>query len=481
MDGSRELDKDNGGLDKKFKIYPHSGYYFSKSHQQTESLKEQTWLMFKAGYQSRVHKHGDDLSFMLTSKGYDVFVDTGSYGNMIGDPIVDYLHSSLAHNTVVVDERTYAISNERTYLSGICEYSLEGEVRYIRGFNDGYQNVHIDRAIYEKGDMLFIHDEIQSPDYHTYSQIFHLSEYINIIEQSDDEIIGEIADTGYVVYIRQLVSNDGTYCYKGVQRNGYYGYRSPCMGKIVDCTTLKFEKSGTDIDFITMISIMKKDEWEKNIVSFSPDHMVIKVGDEADIHLTRRLRPDLSQINCLINGKNGYLTLTDCSKNKAKEYHWELWDAKWGKKIRSKITNVPYCNFEKDFYVDAYIKVDMTTGQNQTVKRVIGFLKYQPEAKLHEIIEEGNQYYNLEMKELLMEWKDANTVKFIALFNYDLNAKINWHIYRNGGHYDYIFKVNDDSIQYQFKEPGSYTVIFNIEGMEGEKQFWNYPQIEINN
>ncbi len=38
-----------------------------------------------------------------------------------------------------------------------------------------------------------------------------------------------------------------------------------------------------------------------------------------------------------------------------------------------------------------------------------------------------------------MEWKDANTVKFIALFNYDLNAKINWHIYRNGGHYDYIF------------------------------------------
>lgn len=71
-----------------------------------------------------------------------------------------------------------------------------------------------------------------------------------------------------------------------------------------------------------------------------------------------------------------------------------------GEKIRSKITNVPYCNFEKDFYVDAYIKVDMTTGQNQTVKRVIGFLKYQPEAKLHEIIEEGNQYYNLEMKEL---------------------------------------------------------------------------------
>ncbi len=52
--------------------------------------------MFKAGYQSRVHKHGDDLSFMLTSKGYDVFVDTGSYGNMIGDPIVDYLHSSFS-------------------------------------------------------------------------------------------------------------------------------------------------------------------------------------------------------------------------------------------------------------------------------------------------------------------------------------------------------------------------------------------------
>ncbi len=28
----------------------------------------------------------------------------------------------------------------------------------------------------------------------------------------------------------------------------------------------------------------------ENIVSFSPDHMVIKVGDEADIHLTKKTK-----------------------------------------------------------------------------------------------------------------------------------------------------------------------------------------------
>ncbi len=31
---------------------------------------------------------------------------------------------------------------------------------------------------------------------HTYSQMFHLSEYINIVKEANGELIGEIADTG---------------------------------------------------------------------------------------------------------------------------------------------------------------------------------------------------------------------------------------------------------------------------------------------
>ncbi len=49
-----------------------------------------TWTMFKAGYLSKTHKHADDLSFMLYSKGYDIFVDPGWYNYISGSKYKDY-------------------------------------------------------------------------------------------------------------------------------------------------------------------------------------------------------------------------------------------------------------------------------------------------------------------------------------------------------------------------------------------------------
>ncbi len=75
--------------------------------------------MFKAGYHSRVHKHGDDLSIMLTAKGYDVLIDTGKFGYMLGEPHTDYLHSALGHNTVCGRRERIFHFNERTHLSEV--------------------------------------------------------------------------------------------------------------------------------------------------------------------------------------------------------------------------------------------------------------------------------------------------------------------------------------------------------------------------
>src|SRR5699024_10821018 len=64
-----------------------------------ENLQKSTWLHFKAGYQSKSHKHADDLSLCLYLEGNDILIDSGKYSYKISDPMREYIISPAAHST----------------------------------------------------------------------------------------------------------------------------------------------------------------------------------------------------------------------------------------------------------------------------------------------------------------------------------------------------------------------------------------------
>lgn len=459
-------------------VYPKSGYAFWRREVEKDNPRADSWFMFKSGYHSRVHKHADDLSILWSVGGYDILIDPGKLGYTLGEARVDYLHSALAHNTVVVDEKTYSITNERTHLTGILEFDTSGAIQYVRGFNDSYSGVHIDRAIYYWANMLIIHDEIQSADIHTYSQMFHISEQIKLIQQSDIEIIGETINGDYIVQIKQILNVNGTYLYSGsVQQDKKYGYRSSKMGEIIDCTTCRFEKSGSNVEFVTAITVEHKKNIKNDLSGITINGRNLIVSPSINIQLKKRERPNLLSVKCKIDTKSSDIILLNEQVSNIKEYRWELWDMKWGKKIREKTTLKRYCKFERDFYVDVYVKLVATTIQNQTIKGIVFILKYIALDKRHEIAL-AKKWNNLLVEGLQMEWYSEDSARFTVLYDYKWNSKINWHIYRNGGHYYHQFIVNRGYFEYQFKYPGRYTVMFFIESPDGEKEFWNFPEFE---
>ena len=79
----------------------------------------------ESGYLSSTHKHADDLSFVLYTKGHDIFIDPGMFNYMTGNEVHDYLISALAHNTVTVDELTYSVSMSNSSKVGLYEYKKE--------------------------------------------------------------------------------------------------------------------------------------------------------------------------------------------------------------------------------------------------------------------------------------------------------------------------------------------------------------------
>lgn len=133
-------------------------------------------MMFKSGYVSKTHKHADDNSFMLYSKGYDIFVDPGWYNYMTGNFYRDYFVSSNAHNTVIVDGKTYSPTAENSSKVGIYEYEQNENYDYVSGYNEMYNDVSFDRHFYNLGDAIIVYDNIESASEHIYSQLLHASE-----------------------------------------------------------------------------------------------------------------------------------------------------------------------------------------------------------------------------------------------------------------------------------------------------------------
>lgn len=249
-----------------YKIYPLSGYYFYRSNKSSDEDNKDTWKMFKAGYSSVTHKHCDDCSFMLYSKGYEIFVDCGVYG-YTKDAYREYFTSAKAHNTVVVDDSTYICNKNKMNEVGFSQNEHLDIYDHITAFNNSYNGVKFTRDFYSADDLTVLVDTLQSNKKHTYSQIFHLSEQMRIISANDNEVVIKLADTGYIVRLKQLGTPVKLSVIKGDVNKADYGIISRGTNHLDVITTLKFDITADNTQFITSIAIENQDS-------------MVRIGDE---------------------------------------------------------------------------------------------------------------------------------------------------------------------------------------------------------
>ncbi len=233
--------------------WPRAGYYFYRSNKDTKALHD-TWKMFIAGFCNTTHKHADDCSFMLYSKGYEIFTDCGIYGYK-KDAFRDYFTSSLAHNTIIVDGQSYPCTKKNFSKTGMCGGIITKEYDHIRAFNDIYEGVHIERDFCSCDDVTIIYDSMESSTTHLYSQLFHLAEDIEVIRADFREVLLKIADSGFVARLRQYGSDGTLHVLKGDISKPSFGLISRGEGHMDVISTLKFDVSASSGTFITLITI----------------------------------------------------------------------------------------------------------------------------------------------------------------------------------------------------------------------------------
>lgn len=480
-------------------VYPLSGYYFGRTSWEKKDFEQATWTMFKAGYSSKTHKHADDISFMLYSKGHDIFVDTGWYNYMYGSKERDYFTSARAHNTVIVDGKTYSPTVENSDKTGFFEYKLDLPYDYILAYNNMYDEVEIDRHFYYLDNAIILYDDIVSEGEHTYSQLFHLSEYMQIEYQANNEVLLSIEDTDYKVRIRQFTDDVTLHVINGSDKNAEYGYISHYMNHLDTINTLKFDKQGSDTSYITVITIedstgnVKIDRlgetihYDDIIYNDVESALTISLSKIIHIPLSKRERPNFEHIVVTCDKKQLVIDVNhNLEDGITSEFATsEMWNyayylinydtgdiqkTDYSRSLKAVIT----ANEEAVYLLKGYIK---TTNGVQRVSKILG--AYQYKNGQFEDVSKEYPYLNLKYIGHHMEKVSDKTFRFYVDYLYSWNSSIAFYVYKDGGGYAYYKKNDSDFLEFTFEEPGKYTILYYLSTSNGDNEFWNFEQIDI--
>ena len=96
-----------------FKLFPAAGYLIHRSDW-ARPLEDDTHFVLKCGFLAKAHRHADDGSFTLRSKGEAWFIDTGMYGYQASPERAHALGAS-AHNLSYVPGDTVSSTSSRRY------------------------------------------------------------------------------------------------------------------------------------------------------------------------------------------------------------------------------------------------------------------------------------------------------------------------------------------------------------------------------
>lgn len=234
-------------------IYPDAGVAIFKNDWENE---EPIYLNFVNRYHSVAHKHADDLSFVLSYGQTDFFVDGGKYNYVESDPYRMFIRSTLAHNTITVDNQSYAINDSNDFGNPkITNHYIGSDFNLVEATHSLYDGVKIFRTIIFFIDGAFlINDRVVSLDNHYYTQVFNIGKDVDLLESgiTGAKLSSKLENKR--INIKQLKNVDNYSEFYG-STEPINGWQSSSLNEMNPINSLHFSQSGSTLEFQTAINI----------------------------------------------------------------------------------------------------------------------------------------------------------------------------------------------------------------------------------
>lgn len=248
-------------------VYPDEGYAVIRDFDDgAVPFRESLYLFFTAAANDvtgrRGHKHADDLSFILSYRGYEFVIDAGLYGYE-RDRHRDYVVSSRAHNVVLIDGQNFS-----GWDSGIEAFEASSNYTMIRASHRNHPGFEHTRWIVHLPPTKFLLVDDLRPDLsdpparrdHTFEQLFHFGAAIAVEADGDD---GGITATAALsegntdcpqLRITQLHGAVDAHVATG-QRQPMLGWHSPDVGVLEPSPAVSFTTAGPGALYVTLFDL----------------------------------------------------------------------------------------------------------------------------------------------------------------------------------------------------------------------------------
>ena len=229
-------------------LFSDAGYAFFRSGWGTpEPFKDERFLALRLSTFNTTHIHRDVFSFELYAYGDDLVVDSGGpFG--YGESMRNFLLSTAAHNTVVVDGQDQGVGK-----SQVLNWKTCSEYDFLEAEHHNYSGVAHRRAvIFVRPHYFVILDRLVSRETHHYSQLFHLNPMLEA-DITNRSIATRNGAGGATVQIVPLLDHNlGLDFHRGVG-NPCQGWVCLGHGKVVPNTVVVYRQTGTTVSFAVVI------------------------------------------------------------------------------------------------------------------------------------------------------------------------------------------------------------------------------------
>ena len=231
-----------------------SGYFVMRDGWTPKS----NYLLFDAGEHGSLscgHAHADALATEISVLGVPVLVDPGTFTYTGSREMRDWFRSTMAHNTVSVDEMSSSISDgpfswKHRANARVTSWIADRRFDYVIGEHDGYLRLpqpvkHERRILFLKNNYWLIHDLLKSSGPHHYDVWFHLA----------DSITPQVSDDGKSLILALPSENQAqiTVCSSKGEWSSRQGWLSKCYGRKEEAPVYAYSAFDSNIEFFTFV------------------------------------------------------------------------------------------------------------------------------------------------------------------------------------------------------------------------------------
>jgi putative cell wall-binding protein len=250
-------------------VFPEGGTAVMRS---SWEMDEAVYLLFTAAFHSTIHKHADDLSFVLSHGWTDYFVDSGMYNYEEDNPYRQYMRSVFAHNTLAVEGESYPLSNDQAGRSKIINYHLGETYSYVTAEHKLYPAVTVTRTIiHVKPGTFFILDRVRGFKTREISQMFQIGPEVDVLEANEEGLRLESRLDDSQLVLRQLTPAERVETYHG-QTNPVRGFRSTKFNELAPNASVHFVQTAREAEFQTLLYIN-----QTNVTDVQVDGNVVRL------------------------------------------------------------------------------------------------------------------------------------------------------------------------------------------------------------